>query len=150
MRSHQRESSLFVCRQFECRWPEAIHRMATLAAIIVRRHCKFTFVEVLVAIETLSELDLVLRVLASRLVALYTFGGRVLSLEGISGGFMFHDAEARRPEAFYRVTALALATIGAFSELAAVRVRFVAVGALGKRDGLLEVAVRMALFAGDG
>jgi hypothetical protein len=94
--------------------------MAIFAAIVVRSGGEFSFVEILVAVETLRELYLVLRVFPGRPVTPCAFHLLVLSLERITGRFMFSNAEARGLEPLDSVAAFAFTTVGTFRKLAAV------------------------------
>lgn len=82
-------------------------------------------------------------------MALRTLKASVATLQRVRRGRVFLDREFRRLPALHRVTGRALSLIGALGKLALVRVRFMAVHALGKDQRFLEIAARVALSAID-
>ncbi len=101
-----------------------------------------------VAIGALVELHAVKRVLALRDVALGAFEAHVAALQGIFRGSVLFYREERWLPALHFMAGGTLACISALQELAVVGV-LVAVGALGERKRLFEVAVGVALTAFD-
>ena len=99
------------------------------------------------AVGTLPELDLKLRLLALRNMALFALELCMSAHQRILGRGVFLQGEGGRLPSIHGVAEGALSASGAFGELAAVGIWFVTVGAGGEFDGLLEVAPGMALGA---
>jgi len=121
--------------------------MAAIAFIQQRRACELRAVSVLVAINAQRKFDFELRGRAGRDVALRAGDLRVGAFQRVSAGCMFLDGERRGLPAFHRVAAFALAAIFSLQELAAVRIRLVAVCAQRVRHRLLEVAALVTFGA---
>lgn len=80
-------------------------------------------------------------------MALRALQASVATLQGIRRGRMFLHREFRWLPALHGVTGRALSLIRALGKLAFVRIRLVAIHALGEHQRLLEVTVSMALSA---
>jgi len=136
-----------VTRQRESRGPISVQRVALVALIQIRRSGKLGGVPVAVTIRAKLKLDLIERVFPFWHMTLPALHACVAALQRIGGGRMFLDAELRRFESFEAVTGGAVAAVGAFGELPAVRIGVMAIGALCKGDRLFKVGACMALHA---
>lgn len=142
--SRKLEARVLVLGQSERRWAEALDRVATLAAVPIRRRLELAEMRVAMAIGALCELDLVERRLARRHVTLRTRHVGMLSDQRISGIGVLLKSKGCGLETLDGVARRALAGIGTPGELPAVRIRPVAIGALLEDERLLEVSTRMA------
>lgn len=123
--------------------------VAILATVLIRSGGKLVVMRILVAIQACREFHLVNRVLPGRKMAFGALDFDVFSLQGILGRVVFLHTEKRGLPALHGVAFGAFGFFRACFELAFVRVRLVAVGAIGKRQQFLEVAIHMALGTTD-
>lgn len=149
MAARQYETSLFMTRQRKCRGMVSVQSMAFLTLIEVWRRRKLGCVPIRVTVRTELELDLVEGVLAPRNMTLRAFQASVPALQRIRARRMFFDPELGGLESVNGVARRAFAAIGALGELAVVRIRLVAIRALIEGNGLLEIALSVALHAFD-
>lgn len=145
VRTDELEASQLVCGEGERRWSEAINSVASLAPIVMRSSSELVGMRVLVAVSAGCEPYLILRFLTCRNVALRARHRSVLALERICRLLVLRHPEARWLKALYRVTALALASVGSLRELSAVWIGFMAISALVEWDGLFEVSPPVTL-----
>lgn len=144
VRSHQLEAALLVPAEGESRWDKPVNIVAIRALPRVGALGELPIVGVLVAIRAGAERDLVERLLALRLMALFAFHIGMLAHKGVGRQRVIVQRECCRREAVLVVTRSAIAAGLSIVELAAVGV-FVALRAFGKLDGLLEIGACMAL-----
>jgi hypothetical protein len=147
MASGQLKPGVLVLRQRECGRPKSLDRVARLATVQQGRGCELSLVSVAVTIHALGELDAIKRCLTRGQMAFLAAYRRVLALQRVTGGFVLHQSKLGRLEAFHGMAPRALAGVGALQELAAVRIRTVAIAALLECDRLFEIAARVALLA---
>lgn len=127
---------------------ERVLIMAIFAAVHMRSPGELALVNVLVAVEAEVKLDHVLRRLACGRMALIAFHFHVLPAQGEGNRHVLRSGELRGLEPSQCVARFARASVLALRELAAVRVRIVAVRADFEDDGALEVGAVVASFAG--
>ena len=144
----QRKSNLFVAGEGKRRWNKTVQVMALFAAVQIRRAGELGIVIVLVAIRALREFDLVQRLPALGNMTFATLERCVLARERIGRLLMRLRVKQRWLPAVDGVAGSTFAAVGPIGELAGVRV-FVAIGALGKFQGPLEIAVCMTEQAVD-
>lgn len=147
MAAGEREARLLMARQRVAGWAVALHRVATLATVIVRRSGKLSGVRIRVAVRAARELDTVERGLARRRVTFLAGHSGVLALERIFRGRVFRQAEFGGLERLEGVAGSAVASVGPRAELSAMRIRFVAVGALCMVQRSSEISGKMAAAA---
>ena len=143
----EREAGALVLQQrvIGCLEGEAI--VAPLAAIVPWGCRKLPVVFIPVAVHAESELDPVSSVLAGRGVAVCALSFSVRRSQGKAGLGMIGCRVSGGPPALHGVATLAPAAVRAFQELPAVRIGIVAIGAIGKGHGGLEVGALVAAQA---
>jgi hypothetical protein len=134
----EREPGFVMPAQREIRRRIGLYGMAILAAIIVRRARELAFVDVRMAVQTLTVFETIIRALPGREVALGAKDGSVFSLQGVPGGGVLGHPEFRGLEPLHGVTGLAGATVLARAELSVMRIRSVAIGACSVRQWGIE------------
>ena len=82
-------------------------------------------------------------------MALVAFNGNVFALQRVFGCVVFFHAEKRRLPSIHVMAFRALALLGPRFELAFVRVRFMTIIAISKRELPFEITLQMALRAAD-
>lgn len=102
--------------------------MATLAAVVVRRLCKLTLVDVRMAVPTFVVFDLVERGLPGRNMTLGARNGDVLPFQRVGAVGVFGYSKLRGFESLHGVAWLAGAAIFARAELPAVGIGSMAIG----------------------
>ena len=123
--------------------------MAFLTTILEGRGGKLAVMDVLVAIRTQFEFDLIDRVLPRWEVALVALHLHVLALERIlRAGVLFHT-ERGRLEPIHRVARGAFTLVRSGAKLTLVRIRGVTIHALRKRHRLFEISACMAVLTTD-
>jgi len=130
-----------VCR-LECRPVVAL--LASIAPWLTR---ELALMLVAVAVDARCKLDLEFRCCARRYVTSGAAHVCMRSLQREAGLRMVRDRERRWVPALYRVTAFATAAIRTFRKLTAVRIGFVAVGALAVRNRRLKISSDMTAQA---
>lgn len=120
-----------------------------LTPVLIRRTRELVVMGILVAIQAGREFNLINRILACREMALIAFNRNVLPLERVLGCVMFLHAEQRRLPTIYCVAFCAFTLLWASHKLALVRIRFMAIHAIRKRDFLFEIVLRVAIHASD-
>lgn len=123
-------------------------RMTRLATIVVGRRGKLIVVDIFVAVRTVRELDLVLRILPCRRVALGALYRDVLALKRILGTLVLFHAKKRRLPGIYLMALRTLAFLRAPFELARMDV-LVAILAVCESERLFEIAANVARNASD-
>ncbi len=123
--------------------------MAWFAAIVKGRPCKLALVRIGMAIGAANKGNLVASRGARRNVTLGAGDRGVASCERIGSCRMFFDPKERRLPSVDRVASGTFAFIGTRAELTAVRVRCMAVGALGEGNRFFEIRSGVALQAID-
>lgn len=147
MNSGKGKTRVLVLRNREGRAMKVSYRVAILATILVGCSGELLVMGVLVAIRAGREFDFILSVLARGCMALLARDGRMFSLQRIvRGGVLFH-AEWRRLPAVYAVALRAFAFASPCLELALVRIREVAIRALGESQRAFEISTGMATAA---
>jgi len=144
----QSEAGLLVLRQRESRGMVTLEIVALFAAIQVGGAGELALVLVFVTVHALAELNLEERVFPLRNVAAFALHLRVLALKRVSALSVLFDSEGRGLKAVHGVTAGAFDSPNSFDELAIVHV-LVAIDALLKRQGFLEVSLQVALRTSD-
>lgn len=125
--------------------------MTRFATVLVGRTGELSFMNILVTVLALCLGDLeksVFTLPTLRQVTLVASRRHVTAFEWIFCGCMILDSEGRRFPAIHGMTGGAFSTIGTSAELTFVRI-FVAIHALRKWNGRLEVAVGVAVAARD-
>lgn len=133
----------------ERRAMEVLNGVAILAAVLEGGGGELLVMRVLVAIRARREFYFVESVLAGRRVALITGDGCVFSFQGIVRSRVLFYAKLRWLPALHRVAFRALSLARPGLELTFVRVRGMAICALGKGQLLFEIASRVAIAAPD-
>lgn len=144
--SRQWELRFFVPGQGESGRPIAFQGMALLAPVEVRRSGELGIVFVGVTVGAVLEVDFKLRFATFGNVALVTLDLGVFGLQWVSGGCVLVEAELGWLEPIHGMTGGALSAVGSLGELPHVGI-LMAIHALVKREGLLEVASGMTLHA---
>ena len=150
--SDKGKTSLFVARQRKPRGLEALQVVTRLATVLVRRSGKLPFVNILVTVLTIRACDFVQRVFTLGTLgqmALVAGNRDMTAIQWIFCCRVIFDAKRRRLESIDRVAGRTFPAVHPRQELAFVRV-LVAVRALCKRHGRLEVAARVAVGTFDG
>jgi hypothetical protein len=124
-----------------------LYRVAVLATILVRRGGELFVVRVLVAIHAGREFHFVYRVFSRGCMAFLTGNYGVFSFERIMRGGVFLHTEFRRLPTVYRMAFRAFAFAGSRLELALVRIRGMAIRALGECHRALEISTGMTTGA---
>ena len=138
-----------VFREREGRWLVRLHAMAAVARVEIRSRSKLLRVAIAMAIGAAIELHFENRVAAFRNVALRALQTRVTTLQRILGQSVLFHRKSRRFPPLHSVAGRTFSAIGALRKLTFVRIGLMAVHALGKSQGLLEISIGMALRASD-
>ena len=145
----ENEFRLLVLGQAESGGLVCLDSVASVTGVEVWSPGELCRVFVGVTVGAALELHFEQSVLPFRDMALSTFQPRVSTLQRVgTQGVLLHGEQGRLP-ALHRVAGGALSTIGAFRELAAMRIGLVAIHALLESDWLFEVPIGMALGAID-
>lgn len=144
MRPREDETGVAMLRNRKSGAVKIQNGVAILAFVQIRGGGELAIVRILVAVRAKREFHLVNGVLASGQMALVAGHGDVLALQGIFGGVMLFHPEKRGFPPVDGVTLRAFAFPGTRFELAFMRIGFVAVHAVRKRQGLLEITVQVA------
>lgn len=147
MSAGQHESCLLVSRQAEGGRFVSLDRMTTITRVEIRCGSELPRVLIRVAIGAAVKLDLELRVLPLGNMTLRALHACMSALERIPAARMLFHGKRRRAPSLHGVAVRALGTSSTFLELSLVRIRLVAIGAAGKCQRLLEIAICVALFA---
>jgi len=148
MSAGQYKVRLLVLRKGEGRRLVSLQVVAAIARVEIGRRCKLSRMPVFMAVRAQIKLYPVQRVFALGHMALSALKSSVPALKRILGRGVLLNSEKRRLPALYVVTRRTLAAIRALRELSLVSI-FVTVRALLEGDGLLEIPIRVALFAFD-
>ena len=127
----------------------AIESMALVALVEVWRRRKLRGMPICVTVGTELKLDLVQRVLGLGNMALRALQAGVPALEWIRARRMFFDPELGGLEPVDGMAGRTFASIGTLGELAAVRIRSMAICAFAEGNLLLEITLSMTLHAFD-
>jgi hypothetical protein len=119
--------------------------VALVALVQIRGRGKLAGMTIAVTVGTELELDLVECVFSLRNVTLHALQARVPALQRIRGCRVILNAELRWFESFDGMTRRALPAVRSLCELAAVRIRLVAIHALIEGDSFLEITPSVAL-----
>lgn len=149
MPSRKHKSCLVVLGQGVRGWPVTLESVAPFTGVEVWRSRELPSVLVAVAVGAVCKLQFEQSVPALGNMTLRAGHRGVLRLQRIRRRGMIFYGEGGRLESIHRVAGRALAAVRAFCELAAMRVRLVAVHAFLKSQRLLEIAACMALRALD-
>jgi hypothetical protein len=147
VRAGQSEAALLMTRNGVSGWPESPRCMAVFATVRVRSTGELTFVRIPMAVRALSELHAIDRGLAGWDMTLGAGNFAVASIEGVARcGVRGRRERGGRPPV-RRMAGGAVPTVRAAGKLSLVRVRLVAVNAVGVRDRFLEIARPVTLPA---
>jgi len=149
MCARERETRPLVTSQREMRRAKFRDAVTFLAAILIRRGSELTLVNVLMATTALRLRNMKLGVLALRDVTGVAFHFGMPAFEWIQARGMFLHTKSGGLEPVHRVTNRTIRTACAHHKLAAVIVGM-AIHALGKCDGSLEIALVVAVAASHG
>lgn len=138
---------LFVLRQRECRRFVAFEGVALVAGIEVGGSGKLSGMLVAVAICTALEFDFKESVFSLRDVAVRAFHFCVAALQRVGAGRVLFHGKGRRLPSLDGVAVCAFSAAGTLGKLTTVRIGLVAVHALIKGQGLLEISTAVALQA---
>jgi hypothetical protein len=128
---------------------KVLYGVAVLAAVLVRRIRELPVVLILMTVQASRELNFIDGVLACGQMALVARNGNVFALQRVFGCVVLFHAEKRWLPSIHVMAFRALALLGSRFELAFVRVRFMTIIAIIKRELPFEITLQMALSATD-
>lgn len=147
VRPRQRVAALLVLRDRVSRGLKPVDDVAGFTLALIWRRGKLALMRVRVAVQAFCKRDFVSCRRPRWQVAFRAGHGCVFARKGIRRGHMRLYVEERRLPALLVVAARTFALVRACGKLAAVRVRLVAIRALGKRNRLFEISTRVAAQA---
>ena len=143
------EARLLVPGQAEGGWPVSLQIVAAIAGIEVWCRGKLPGMFVGVTVGAALELDPEERLFSFGNVALGALQARMTALQWIRAQSMLFHGERGGLPAVHRVARGTFSAVGTLRKLAAVRIGSVAIHALLEHEGLLEIAISVALGAID-
>ena len=145
MSPRKRIAALLMLRNGVAGWAKSSYGVALFASVLVGSCCELPLMSIAMAVRAFRVCNSVSGRRPSRHVAFVAGNGRVLAFQRVRAHGVLFDSEERWFPTFLVVARCALALVFSLGELAAMGIGRVAIRALRKRHGLLEVPARVAL-----
>ncbi len=147
--SSQRETRVAMFGDCKSGAVKILNGMTIFAFVQIRRGCKLSVMGILVAVGAGREVYFIDCVLSCGQMALVACNGNVFALQRVFGCVVLFHAEKRGFPPLHSMTFRAFAFLGTRFELAFVRVRFMTIIAILKRQGLFEITLQVAFRTAD-